>query len=806
MGYYRFCPLASRRPISSNGGRPLRLDPSPVGGHTARNSHALNPVLLMKIASLALLMLLWCLPAQAVEPFVISDIRVEGLEKLDAGTVFNYLPLKVGDEMNDEEGRLSIQALFDTGFFRDVKLEQDGTVLVVRVVERPSIARIAIVGNQQIDTEDLEQGLNRAELVEGRIFNRASLEALERELQQAYLAMGRYSTRVETEVQEVERNRVEITVNIREGRVARIRKINIVGASQISEETLKDEMNLIERKGWRLFTTRNQYSKQKLEADVERIRSYYLDRGFHDFEILSTQVDISPNKQNIFISIALREGDVYTFGETEIESTTRVEGLAELITIRPGDPFSRKEVNASREAIADHYADNGYAFVEVRPVYDTDPENRVVSTVLTVDPRQRVHVRRIDIVGNTHTRDEVVRRELRQFEGAWYSASAVRRSRERLNRLGFFGSVAIETSTVPGTTDQVDLRVVVTERETGSIQLSAGYSDVDGALLGVNFQQRNLLGTGRELSVDFSNSDAARNASITYRNPYYTPEGISRSITLGQQEVNSADVDTAEYILDTTSVEVSYRIPISESNSLNVGVGFERLKLASTAGTPPEFLPIIREHPQADDLVVTLGAAKDTRNDYFFPTRGGVASINSEVTVPGSDFEYFKILLNGSYFIPLGDRLTFKTGAGIGYGDGFGDSAEIGLPFFKNYYAGGSRSVRGYDGRSLGPKDSGPTPQPLGGDRRVLVNMELLLPPFGGGVNQDKRFGFFVDGGMVYGSGEELDLGEMRYSAGLSFNWFSPVGPFSLSYGEPLNKKEGDKIENIQISFGTFFR
>lgn len=760
----------------------------------------------MKKSLLVLLVLLCSVYSHAMEPFTISDIRVEGLERLDAGTVFNYLPLKVGDAMNDEEGRLGIRALFETGFFRDVRLERDGTVLVVRVVERPSIAGITILGNKEISTEDLEQGLRRAELVEGRIFNRASLEAMEREIQQAYLAMGRYSTTVETEIEDLERNRVEVTLTINEGRVARIRKINIVGARLVSEEDLKDEMNLIERKGWRFFTRRNQYSKQKLEADVERIRSYYLDRGFHDFKVLSTNVDISPNKQNIFISIAIEEGEVYTFGDTVVESAEEIEGLEELVTIEPGEPFSRKEVNETRVAIADRYADNGYAFVEVRPVYDTDRETRVVSTVLTVDPKQRVYVRRIDIAGNLHTRDEVIRRELRQFEGAWYSASAVRRSRERLNRLGFFASVTIETPPVPGTADQVDMRVVVVERETGSVQLSAGYSDADGALVGINFQQRNLLGTGRELSVDVNNSDAAREASVTYNNPYYTADGIGRGITLSQQKVNSADVDTAEYVLDTTSAELNYRIPIAETNSLNLGIAFERLELASTAETPPEFLPIIEGNPESDDVVLSLGVSRDTRNDFFFPTRGGVAALNTETAIPGSDFEYYKVNLNGAFYLPLGENLSYKIGGGIGFGDGFGDSKDIGLPFFKNYYAGGSRSVRGFDGRSLGPKDTGPTPQPLGGDRRILVNMELLLPPFGAGVNKDKRFGLFVDGGMVYGQGQDVDFGDMRYSAGLVFNWFSPIGPFSLSYGEPLNDKAGDDIEKIQISFGTLFR
>ena len=687
-----------------------------------------------------------------------------------------------------------------------MQLAQDGTVLVVNVVERPSIASIEISGNEEIETEALEQGLRQVELVEGRIFNRANLEVVEREIQSAYLALGRYSTTVDAEVEDLERNRVAVNIKIKEGRVAKIKKINIIGAEQISVKDLKDEMTLIERKGWRLFTKRNQYSKQKLEADVERIRSYYLNRGFHDFQVVSTNVDISPNKQNIFVSIAVEEGEKYVFGETVLEVADELEGLEQLISIEPGEPFSRGEVNKTRTAIADYYADTGYAFVEVRPGFDIDRGNLVVSTVFTIEPKQRVYVRKIEVSGNTYTRDEVVRRELRQFEGSWYSAAAVRRSRDRLNRLGFFDSVAIETPAVPGTSDQVDMRVVVAERDTGSIQLSAGYSDSDGALIGANYQQRNVLGTGKELNVDINTSDAATVAAVSYVNPYYTADGISRGFELSKREVDSSEVNTAEYILDTTSAGVRYKIPIAETNSLNIGFAFERLELESTPETPPEFLPIIEAQPKSDDFVLTLGVAKDTRDDFFFPTRGGTVSLSSEITVPGSDFEYYKINLQGAYYMPATKSLTFKLGGGIGYGDGFGDSSEIGLPFFKNYYAGGSKSVRGYDGRSLGPRDTGVSPEPLGGDRRILLNAELLLPAYGEGASKDKRLGAFVDGGMVYGNDQDIDLDIVRYSYGLVFNWFSPLGPFSLSYAEPINDEPGDEIENFQISFGTVFR
>lgn len=789
----------------------------------------------MKKTAPVLVAMLLSLSAFAIQPFIIMDIKVDGLERLDAGTVFNYLPLKVGDEMNDEEAKLGIRALFDTGFFRDVQFARDGDILVVNVVERPSIASITINGNKKLKDESLQEGLRNAELVEGRIFNRASLEVVEREIQQAYLSLGRYSATVATEVEELERNRVALTINIEEGRIAKIKKINIIGAQQVSAADLRQEIDLIERKGWRLFTARNQYSRQKLEADVERIRSYYLNRGFHDFKVLSTNIDISPNKQNIFINIAIEEGEQFVFGETTIETIHELDGLQQLITIKPGKSFSRKSVNATRTAIVDSYADAGYAFVEVIPVYQTDRENKVVSTLFTIDPKQRVYVRKIEISGNTYTRDQVIRRELRQFEGAWYSASAVRRSRERLNRLGFFENVSIETPAVPGISDQVDIRVGVTERSTGSIQFSAGYSDADGALFGVNYQQRNVFGTGRELAVEANNSRSTKVLSINWVDPYHTADGISRAINLTNRQVDSAKVNTAEFILDVASAGVKYKIPIAETNSLNIGGAFERLELsATTSGTPDEFKPTIEKTPKADDLIITVGVSKDSRNDFFFPTQGGVGSVGTEITVPGSDFEYFKINLQGAYYIPLSDSLTVKAEAGVGYGDGFGGTAT--LPFFKNYYAGGSKSVRGYNGRSLGPLDQGLTPAPIGGDRRVLVNVELLPPAYGAGASKDKRLSVFVDGGQVFGaaqnfcnsrlvplvpldppsscmsgapestSKQNIDLGEMRYSVGIAFNWLSPLGPLSMSYAEPINNKPTDQLESFQISFGTVFR
>ena len=877
-------------------------------------------MLTQKIALFALLSF-YCAAGSAITPFIITDIRVEGLQRLEAGTVYNYLPLKVGDELNDVEAQLSIKELFGTGFFKDVALEQDGTALLVKVVERPSIAELEIIGNKVIDSTGLEVGLEQAGLVQGRIFNSARLEQVKQEIKNTYLSLGRYSATVESEVEELDRNRAKITLRINEGRVATIKKINIIGAHTIAVKKIIDQMSLRDKRGFRWFSKRNQYSKQKLEADIEAIRSYYLDRGYHDFKIIDRSVDISPNKQNIFISISLDEGVQYVFGDSVFEVTRPtqvplVSELEELTTITPGQPFSRKVVNASRVELLSKYADEGYAFVEVRPIYEADREARVVKTVFTIDPKQRVYVRKVEITGNLQTRDQVIRRELRQFEGAWYSAGAVNRSRARLRRLGYFQDVSIETPAVPGTADQVDMKVVVKERNTGSLSFSLGYSDSDGALVGASYAQRNLLGTGRELRVALNTSDAARTAEITYVDPYYTADGVSRGFSLSQRNVDTDQVDSAEYVLNTTTAGVSYKIPIAETNSLNLGFTLEEVKIESTSNTPFEFRTELDEDYEAltmmgsvttmvtmmgggdvavkgVDLLMRVGVSRDTRNEFLFPTKGASGSVSLEVAAPGSEYEYYKLSLQGAYYVPLGS-LALKGSAGIGYGDGYGDSDN--LPFFRRYFGGGSNSVRGFSGRSLGPLSSGctttglPKGRPLnltgssmvektvipttlteehrcgnsnddpddhdpfinpanqesaGGNTRLLVSAELLFPAFGGEGGNDKRFGLFVDGGQVFGEGYKrheqsgtvttttkttdtngtttfspvdspyhksqktdgsIDFGDLRYSAGIVFNWFSPIGPFSLNYAVPLNEEDGDDTEKFQINLGTVFR
>lgn len=852
---------------------------------------------------------------QAISPFIITDIRVEGLERLQPGTIFNYLPLKVGDELNDEEASLSIRELFATGFFESVSLEQDGTVLVVKVVERPSISEITITGNSTLPTPTIQQGLEQSGLVEGRIFNRAILSQVEQEIKNTYLSLGRYSSRVKTSVEKLERNRIAVTIEIEEGQVATIKKINIIGASQIPVKTIIEQMTLRDHRGWRVFSRRNQYSKQKLEADLEAIRSYYLNRGFHDFQILSTTVDISPNKQNIFISISLQEGARYVFGESifEIKAHTEVADLTELLTMKAGDTFSRREVNISRAAIVSRYADSGYLFVEVQPIYKANPAKGTVDTIYTIDPKQRVNVRKIEIVGNIYTRDQVIRRELRQFESAWYSSTAIDLSRRRLGLLGFFDQINIETPQVPGVPDQVDMIVSVRERNTGSIAFSLGYSDADGTLLGGSFNQRNLFGSGRELNVNLNTSDTARTLSLNYVDPYHTPTGIRRSISLSRRRLDTDESSSAEYILNSAGGEINYRIPISESNAFNLGFTGEQVTLDHTNATPREFRAIIDTQSVGNNLLVNFGVSRDTRNDSIFPTKGSRTSLSLEASSPGSEFQYYRVNLQGNYYIPLPAGLSFRTHIGLGLGGGYGDTEN--LPFFRRYHAGGSNSVRGFESRSLGPRSSGAAgpggcealleeqarfvalpldendnriypdsvrpaftdemideivnniimslpemertdaramterqsitrldpilreqefrallpncdrlvaPDTIGGNQRLIAGFELLFPPFGAS-GKDKRFSIFFDSGMVYGDGYEYPTrlsitdperkefdrtfgSDLKYSVGVVFNWASPIGPFSMSYAEPLNGNELDETEKFQITVGSTFR
>ncbi len=740
---------------------------------------------------------------RALEPFVIEDIRVEGLQRIAPGTVFNYLPLKVGDRVDDANAQDAIRELFRTGFFRDVELQQDGNVLVVVVQERPSIARIDFVGNREFDAEDLRRAMQDIGFVEGRVFNQSSLDQVVQELKAQYFSRGRYAASVEGIVTPLERNRVAVTLNIKEGETAKIKRINIVGNEMFGEKKLLRQFSLGTGGLFNFITKKDRYSKQKLSADLEKLTSYYQDRGFLDFEINSTQVSITPDKRDIFITVSVTEGESYTVGDISLGGNLVLpeEALRPLIGVAPGAVFSRKAVSASRAALADRLADEGYAFANVNAIPTIDKDNQKVDFAFVVDPGRRVYVRRINISGNTSTRDEVIRRELRQFEGAWYSAELIRRSRLRLQRLGFFEDVSVETPSVPGSIDQVDLNVNVKERLTGSFLFGVGYSQADGLLLQASIAQRNLFGTGRELDVSIDNSDVIDQLQIRYKNPYHTIDGVSFGANVSAREVDAREANTADYIADTLSAGVEWGFPLSEINSFNVGIAAENVQLEETAETPPEFSQFIEENPDNDLLKLTSSVSRDTRDSVIYPTAGALGRASAELA--GGDLDYYKITLGGSYFMPLSDRLTFKVFGELGLGDGYSDTTE--LPFFKNFFAGGPSSVRGFDARSLGPRDS-LDGDPIGGDKRVLANAELLFPFPGAGESKDKRLALFLDAGQVYGPDEDVEFADIRYSVGLAFNWYSVVGPISISYGIPLNDEPDDDVENLQFTLGTLLR
>ncbi len=763
----------------------------------------MNKTTIIYASLIALLM--WSVKALAVEEFEVTDIQVTGTQRISAGTIFNYLPIKVGDFVDDDEINEAIKALFDTGFFQDIELNRDGSVLIVNVVERPTVASIEFSGNKEFETEALKKGMLQVGFGEGLVFKRAILEKVEQELRTQYYSTGKYSVDIKTTVTPLERNRVKINVDIKEGKTARVGEVAIVGNTVFTDKKLLKNFKVKPKTGLQKLNflgKSDQYSKQKLAGDLEALRSYYQDRGYLDFKINSTQVSISENKKKIFITINLTEGEVYTVDKVSLRGKFVVpeEDLKAKVTIFNGDIFSRKEVEQTSKAITDRLAESGYTFANVNAIPDVDKNNRTVSFVFAIDPAKRVYVRRINISGNTTTRDEVIRRELRQIEGGWLSTKNVRRSKVRLERLSFFEDVNIETPAVPGTEDQVDVNIRVKERQTGSMMFGLGYSDSDGILLQASINQKNLFGSGRELDLSIDTSKISKSARIRYFNPYYTVNGVSRGFYLTYTDIDAAEADLSRYINETLSLGVNYRIPLSEHNSFTFSFGPDRSRLSETEGTPAEILAYINVHPDDWYLKTTASWIHDTRDSILYPTSGFNFRLLGEVTVPGSEVDYFKTGLNFSWYLPTISDVVLKFSGDLGYGDSYGDTVIF--PFYKNYFAGGSNSVRGYKARSLGPRDS--NGDPLGGSQRLVGGVDLLFP-FPGSEKKDKRLSLFVDGGMVFGQTEDIDVSALRYSYGVGLFWYSPVGPLSVSYALPINDEEGDELEKFQFTIGRGF-
>jgi outer membrane protein insertion porin family len=743
-------------------------------------------------------------PARAFEPFQVQDIRVEGLQRISAGTVFNYLPIKVGQTIDTRDSIEAIQALFGTGFFNDVRLEKEGDVLVVFVQERAAISSIEIEGNQDLETEALLEGLEQIGLAEGRVFDRSLLDKVEQELRRQYFSRGKYAVRINTTVTPLERNRVGILIDISEGRVARIKQINIIGNDTYSDEELLDEFSLTTPGFFSFFTKSDQYSKQALSADLETLRTWYLDRGYLKFQIDSTQVSITPDKKDIYITINISEGDQYSVKVVTLSGDLVVpaEEIFPLIQINPGDVFSRKRVTESVDRISSLLGNQGYAFANVNTVPDMDDVNHEVSLGFFVDPGDRVYVRRVNIAGNTGTRDEVLRREMRQMEGGWFSAEKVERSRTRIDGLGYFEDVNVETPSVPGTTDQLDVNYSVTEVSSGSVTAGLGYSQSSGIVFNASVRQDNFLGSGKRVNFTFDNSDYNTIYSFAYVNPYWTIDGVSRGFGAFYRETDANEANLADYSTDSRGLDVNFGIPINEFDTVRFSAGYQGLDLDPTASSPLEVTDFIDQHGNSfDDLRLNASWSHDTRNKRLFTERGGVQTLALETTFPGSDLEYYKIDYLQRRFIPLTRELILGLKGNVAYGDGFGDYEQ--LPFFENFFSGGVRSVRGFEDNTLGPRAS--DGDPLGGAFKVEFSSEVIFPiPFLED-NKGMRLSAFFDIGNVFEDYDNFDAGDLRYSVGLAGLWLSPLGPISVSLAMPLNDESDDDVQNFQFSVGSFF-
>ena len=744
-------------------------------------------------------------PALAIEPFVIQDIRVEALQRISAGTVFTYLPVKVGDNFDDARSAEAIRALFKTGFFKDVRLERDGDVLVVSVVERPAIGNIKISGNKDIETDTLTAALKQQGLAEGLVFDRSLLDKVEQELNRQYFSRGKYAVKIKTTVTPLERNRVGISIDISEGRAARIREINMVGNKAFSDKELLKTFQLGTPTLLSFYTGSDQYSKQKLTADLETLRSYYLDRGYINFNINSTQVSITPDKKDIYITVNVDEGEIFTVKDVKLagELVVPEQELSPLVTVQSGATFSRKDATETTSKIADRLGQDGYAFANINTIPEIDQENKQVSLTFFIDPGKRVYVRRINMAGNTKTRDEVLRRELRQLEGAWIDTEKIKRSRTRLEKLGYFEEVNVETPAVPGTTDQVDANFTVVEKPSGNLLAGLGFSQSQGIIFNTSINQENFLGSGKRVNAAFNNSSVNTIYSFAYTNPYYTVDGVSRGFSLFSRSTDAGNANVANYTTDVAGGYVNYGIPINEFDTVRIGIGYEHTKIESSDNTPVEYSNFLAANgDNFDTIKLTSGWSHDTRNRAIFPDEGRFQSATAEAGLPGGSSEYYKLSYRHLLLYPVAKNWTLSLNGELGYGDSYGDTTE--LPFYENFLAGGVRSVRGFKDNTLGPRSTS-TGRPLGGNRRIIGNVDLFFPvPF---VKESKtvRLGTFFDVGNVYGTNDTIDAGTLRYSAGVSATWLSPLGALSVSLAQPLNEKTDDNIQVFQFTLGTTF-
>jgi len=739
--------------------------------------------------------------AQGFEPFVVKDIRVEGLQRTEAGTVFSYLPVRVGETMSPEKAQQALRALYATGFFSDVRLEVESGVLVVFVQERPAIAQVDFSGMKEFEPEAVRKVLREQGLAEGRIFDRSVLGAAEQELKRQYLSRGLYAAEVQTTVTPLERNRVGISIAVTEGEVAKIRGINIVGAEAFPEDELLD-LFVLRTPGWLTwYTKHDRYARDKLAADLETLRSHYQNRGYLDFLIESTQVSITPDRRDIHITVNINEGERYTVSEVRLSGQLLLprEELEPLVQLKAGDVFSREKLAASTKAIADRLGNEGYAFANANAIPEVDREKRSVAFNVAIDPGRRVYVRRIDVSGNSKTRDEVVRREMRQLEGAYYDASKIQLSRRRIDRTGFFSEVTVDTQPVEGSPDQIDITYSVKERPTGSLLVGVGFSSVEEIALSASIRQSNAFGSGKFISANINSGRVNTVYALSYHDPYYTVDGVSQGFDVYKRETDASSLSVGRYSTDALGGGIKFGYPISEVTSIDFGLTLESVKLTTFSDSPAQYLSFVNDFGSEYRYgALTTGWQRDTRDSVILTTAGNFMRASAELA--GGDLRYYRLNYQHSWYYPLSRDYTLMLRGDLGYAGGLDDRP---LPFFKAFFVGGPDSVRGYEAFSLGPRDV--NGNSIGGRTKVVGSAEFLFPMPGAAREQSLRLAAFLDGGQVYGQGQKVELSELRYSAGVALSWLSPFGPLRLSIGHPLNREPGDEVQRLQFTFGTGF-
>ena len=768
--------------------------------------------------------------AWALDPFKVQDIRVEGLQRVEPGTVFASMPIRVGEDYNDDKGAAAIRALFALGLFKDVRLEANGNVLVVVVEERPTIANVEFVGTKEFDKEALQKAMRDVALAEGRPFDKALADRAEQELKRQYINRSLYGADVVTTVTPIERNRVNLTFSVTEGEPAKINDIRIVGNQAFSESTLKKQFDQ-DTGGWMSWYTKSdRYSRSKLNADLEALRSYYLQRGYLDFRIDSTQVAISPDKQKISLVVNIHEGDKFVVSDVELEGNYlgREDEFKSLVKIRPGQAYNADQVAETTKAFSDHFSNFGFAFARVEAVPEIDREKNLVKFVLQAEPSRRAYVRRIHVEGNDRTRDEVIRREFRQFESSWYDGDKIKLSRDRVDRLGFFTEVDVDTQEIPGSPDQVDLVVRVKEKPTGAVTLGAGFSSAEKVSLSFGIKQENAFGSGNYLGLDINTSKYNRTLVVSTTDPYFTQDGISRTIDAYYRTSRpySGDVYVGDevvkadqlYKIVSKGASVRFGVPFSEIDTVYFGAGFEQTKIDRGVYMPRQYEALSDKNNTA--IPLTLGWGRDSRDSALAPNSGRYQRVNAELS-PAGDLKYVKATYQFQQYVPVTKAVTFAFNTELGWGKGLGGNA---YPIFKNFYAGGLGSVRGFEQGSLGPrateyigpngsveKYSGGSYSYLGGNKKAVMNFELIAPFPGAGNDKTLRWFTFVDVGTIYGDKEQtrglgvINADGMRASAGIGLSWISPLGPLRLAWANPIRKQAGDELQKLQFQIGTAF-